>query len=241
MTGDERMRFCSECQKEVYNFSTMTRREIESLVQLTGGRFCARVIRDADDSVITAETKAVRGFSRFQASKFATAVLTATLTLYQNAFGQSLKANQSQKTIQIDSQPERATEKQDVLIKTATFRGTVYVQSRAVIVGAELTIQNLSNKQVFTTKTDEAGAFEIASLTEGLYKIKIESRGFITFRKNWFPIQAGTLDTLNITLLVGSLGEVVYVGGQPSLYEKFTEKITQPIRDLGNFLRRILP
>ena len=53
MEGDERVRFCRECNLNVYNLSGMTRREAESLVAETEGRLCARFFRRADGTVLT--------------------------------------------------------------------------------------------------------------------------------------------------------------------------------------------
>jgi hypothetical protein len=53
MVGDERVRFCGECQLHVYNLSGMTRREAEALVTNTEGRLCVRFYRRADGSVLT--------------------------------------------------------------------------------------------------------------------------------------------------------------------------------------------
>jgi len=55
MTGDERARFCGQCQKHVYNLSAMTRAQIEALVRETEGRFCGRFYRRADGRMLTAD------------------------------------------------------------------------------------------------------------------------------------------------------------------------------------------
>src|SRR5262245_38750843 len=81
MTGDNKTRFCAACNKRVYNLAALTRREVETLVRETNGRFCARVIRDADGSVITAAENVGLNLVRLRASKFASAVVTTALSL----------------------------------------------------------------------------------------------------------------------------------------------------------------
>ena len=49
----ERIRFCSQCNLNVYNLSGMTRREAESLITRTEGRLCVRFYRRADGSILT--------------------------------------------------------------------------------------------------------------------------------------------------------------------------------------------
>jgi hypothetical protein len=50
---DERVRFCSQCNLNVYNLSGMNRREAEDLITKTEGRLCVRFYRRADGSVLT--------------------------------------------------------------------------------------------------------------------------------------------------------------------------------------------
>src|SRR6266571_6756710 len=53
MIGTERVRFCGQCQLNVYNLSSMSRRDAESLIVRTEGRLCVRFYRRKDGSIIT--------------------------------------------------------------------------------------------------------------------------------------------------------------------------------------------
>ncbi len=53
MIGTDRVRFCGQCQLNVYNMSSMSRREAESLIARTEGRLCVRFYRRKDGSIIT--------------------------------------------------------------------------------------------------------------------------------------------------------------------------------------------
>jgi hypothetical protein len=53
MIGDERVRFCSQCSLNVYNLSSMSRSDAQSLIARTEGRLCVRVYRRSDGSIIT--------------------------------------------------------------------------------------------------------------------------------------------------------------------------------------------
>src|SRR4030095_12459952 len=46
MTGNDRVRFCSHCAKDVNNISAMTRKEAARLVRKSGGRLCVRYRTD---------------------------------------------------------------------------------------------------------------------------------------------------------------------------------------------------
>jgi hypothetical protein len=53
MEGNDRVRFCAECKKNVFNLSAMTRRDAEALLKETNGNLCTRLYRRADGTVLT--------------------------------------------------------------------------------------------------------------------------------------------------------------------------------------------
>lgn len=53
MTGDDRVRFCGSCQKNVFNLSNMSRDDAEALIEKTEGRVCVRYYRRRDGTVLT--------------------------------------------------------------------------------------------------------------------------------------------------------------------------------------------
>lgn len=53
MIGNERARFCGQCELNVYNLSSMSTLEAESLIARTEGRLCVRYYRRKDGSIIT--------------------------------------------------------------------------------------------------------------------------------------------------------------------------------------------
>jgi hypothetical protein len=55
MTGDDRTRFCGECQRHVYNLSDLSRTEAEILIQQTEGQLCVRYFRRRDGTIQTSD------------------------------------------------------------------------------------------------------------------------------------------------------------------------------------------
>ena len=55
MLGDDRARFCRECNKCVYNIATMSAAEALSLIEETEGRVCMRLYRRTDGTVLTSD------------------------------------------------------------------------------------------------------------------------------------------------------------------------------------------
>ena len=53
MIGDERVRFCVQCELNVYNLSALTKAQAENLIVRTDGRLCVRFYRRKDGSILT--------------------------------------------------------------------------------------------------------------------------------------------------------------------------------------------
>ncbi len=77
MVGDETARFCLKCEKNVYDLSSMTRAEAESLITAKEGKLCVRYYRRADGTVLTADCP--EGIARQRRRKLAAGVVGASL------------------------------------------------------------------------------------------------------------------------------------------------------------------
>jgi hypothetical protein len=55
MDGDGRVRFCRECNRNVYNLSAMTEREARRVVAEREGRLCVRFYQRSDGTVLTSD------------------------------------------------------------------------------------------------------------------------------------------------------------------------------------------
>jgi hypothetical protein len=53
MEGDDRVRFCDECELNVYNLANMTEEQALKLVEEREGRLCVRLYQREDGTVIT--------------------------------------------------------------------------------------------------------------------------------------------------------------------------------------------
>jgi hypothetical protein len=85
MAGDDRQRFCQECQLNVFNLSGMTAAAATQLLQESEGRLCVRLFRRDDGKVLTADCPvgwaAVRRRARLAKARLVAvlAVLSASL------------------------------------------------------------------------------------------------------------------------------------------------------------------
>jgi hypothetical protein len=80
MTGDERVRFCGQCNLNVYNLSGMTKREAESLVTEAEGRLCIRYYRRADGTILTRNCPVGLTAIKRRFSSITRAILSAVLS-----------------------------------------------------------------------------------------------------------------------------------------------------------------
>jgi hypothetical protein len=55
MTGDERVRHCGKCDKQVFDLSEMTRVEAEALIVEKAGNLCARYYQRPDGTILLAD------------------------------------------------------------------------------------------------------------------------------------------------------------------------------------------
>ena len=82
MTGDERTRFCAQCELNVYNLSGMTRREAEALLTRAEGRLCVRFYRRSDGTILTRQCPVGLRALKARAGRAARAFLSAVLGFF---------------------------------------------------------------------------------------------------------------------------------------------------------------
>src|SRR6267378_3826227 len=93
----------------------------------------------------------------------------------------------------------------------ATVGGTVSDSTGALIPGVTITATNTATGIVNTVISNEAGAYQFASLQTGTYKISAELSGFQTQTYNNVTLGISQQVRLNFTLQVGSVAQAVEV------------------------------
>src|SRR6059036_3052883 len=93
----------------------------------------------------------------------------------------------------------------------ATLGGTVSDATGALIPGVSITATNTATGIVNTVLTNEAGAYQLASLQTGTYKVSAELSGFRTQTYNDVALGVSQQVRLNFTLQVGSVAQTVEV------------------------------
>jgi len=87
MIGSARVRFCSQCQLNVYNLSAMARDEAESLIMNAEGRLCIKFYRRRGGSILTQDCPVGLRRLKQRASRIRRAVVSAVLGFLAGAGG----------------------------------------------------------------------------------------------------------------------------------------------------------
>jgi carboxypeptidase family protein len=177
MTGDDHVRFCDSCSLHVYNFSEMTSDEIKSLILRTEGRICGRLLRRTDGTIMTRDCPVGLRALRQRVSRRAAATFASILSLCSVVLPQALtrdnKTCQQVSTLNI----ERTKPEND---RRPTFTGIVLDRLGAVIVTAELILQEESTKKKRIVRTNDNGVFSFDDVSDGIYTLNVAAPGFKT-------------------------------------------------------------
>jgi len=91
MVGDDRVRFCGQCEKNVYNLSAMPRDEAEALLAAREGKMCVRLYKREDGTVMTSDCPVGvkrRRRRRAVAGVLGGGMMAATASLFASSAGQ---------------------------------------------------------------------------------------------------------------------------------------------------------
>ena len=92
-----------------------------------------------------------------------------------------------------------------------SMHGTVIDKTGAAVPGAAVTVTDLATNASRTTKTDNAGAFGIAQLSPGDYRVEIEKAGFKKYVETKVTVLVATPTTLDVRLELGTVSQQVIV------------------------------
>jgi hypothetical protein len=106
----------------------------------------------------------------------------------------------------------------------ATLSGTVTDNSGGVVVGAEVTIKDVSTDIVRTVLTNTDGFYSAANLLPDNYIVSVSAAGFSTETAN-VTLTVGAKQVLNRTLQVGSQTQAIEVAGGEAMTMNLTDAV----------------
>jgi hypothetical protein len=96
-------------------------------------------------------------------------------------------------------------------VSGATLSGEISDNSGAVVPGALVTAQNVSNGASRSATTNDAGFYVIPNLLPGDYTVKVEANGFSTVLQKGLVLTVGAQQTYDGKLSVGKISQTVVV------------------------------
>jgi hypothetical protein len=97
--------------------------------------------------------------------------------------------------------------------------GRVLDQSAAALPGVSVTATNVATNVTSTTTTNAEGGYTILYLPAGIYRVSAELAGFKTLNRENIEVRVGDRLTLDLSLEVGQIEEVVSVTAESPLLE----------------------
>src|SRR5262245_61067860 len=96
-------------------------------------------------------------------------------------------------------------------VNKSNLTGIVHDSTGAVIPGIPVRIINQNTSVERTERTNEIGLYRFVLVDLGTYRIEIDSPGFKKFARPSVILNAGATTTVDVTLEVGDLSDVVTV------------------------------
>lgn len=207
MSGDDNMRFCQQCQLNVYNISNLTEKQIEELFIAKEGKLCVRLYRRKDGTVLVTDCPTGLKLLRQRTNKIAKAIFSSCLTLLMTFFiEQNIYAKN---LIKIDTSVNKVeANKISDEQHSATIYGVVADETNAVIAGTKVIVINEENNDEIAIMTDEAGNYKFDSLKPGKYRLKAETAGFQTVVKNHVDLTLNQKLELNLNMKASNTVEM---------------------------------
>jgi hypothetical protein len=223
MVGDENVRFCEGCRKNVYNLSAMPRREASKFVARNSGKVCVRYVRLTDGKVQTADTKLYKITRR--ASQLAAGMFGATLTLSAIANAQTPEKPKPAPAKTVRTQNKNNSE-------TSQISFTVSDATGAGIPNAEIRLTNPQTNEEFTALTNEDGTANLDFIPPGRYEVKAAANGFQPF-KRVFQIKERVEPNIKIYLEVGAVvGVFIIREYEIPLFEAIAQKDNEVVKKM---------
>lgn len=209
--GDDRVRFCHECNLNVYNISGMTRKQAESLIESAQGqRLCVRLYRREDGTVITEDCPVGLRALRRRVLRVAGATFAALMSLCVSALGQD-RAKVCTQEDAGKAAVETGKSQADAHEGTAAISGIITDPSGAAVPGAKITLTYKGSKKEQVLVSNDEGEFQFLSLAAGFYIVRVEMNGFKAAKVERVEARPNLENRVTVSLEVG--GKYVVVGG----------------------------
>lgn len=214
MEGNDKIRFCSHCQKTVNNISSLTREEAIDLAYKSKGNLCVKYYRKSDGTIrfITTNPNFNQNdenknnndsLVKFAAGLFFAAALTSVTPVMA-------QTRDISDPVRILSEYRQSSQQSPVFDGSSSISGTILDTKGALVAGVNITLTSKTTGATFSTTSNEFGNFSFSSIPEDDYVLVTETPGF---KKTETDLSSLTDPKIQIALNVSDEQETVTVGG----------------------------
>lgn len=114
-------------------------------------------------------------------------------------------------------------------ITGAVIHGAVTDPQNAAVAGVEITVINRDTGISVTTRTNQAGVYELPALNPGTYELVGRMAGFSAHRRSGIELGLQQRLRVDFALQLAGVAEMIEVQGSPSVLETETARISHPI------------
>jgi hypothetical protein len=208
MRGNEQIRFCSHCAKDVHNLSEMTRKRARKIVAESNGGICVRYTRRSDGRIQTIKNT-LHQISR--QTGIAAGVLGTSLTVSTLAYAQDeVKVSPSENVVAVEVENKKNDS------PNGSISGTITDPNGAVISFALVTLVNEQTAFYQSVNSNQEGVYEFKDVPIGDYKLKVDAGGFASKEIAQTSIDGGE-QNYNAQMAIETMHEVVTVGADTEI------------------------
>jgi len=220
MAGDDRVRYCSLCNLNVYNFAELTRNEVRELLLRSEGRVCGRLYRRTDGTILTRDCPTGLRALRRRVSRIASATAAALFSFASFAFGGTMCEMKKHGHIKLDIERSAAPQK-------AMLTGVVLAAGNP-LPGATVKVRSETGIAELTTVSDATGAFTVASIDDGLYRVEVTLAGFNPAAIEHLQLDGNEVTKAQFSMQLAEMQTVGIIAVDPQLRnEPLTTTFTQ--------------
>lgn len=205
MEGNDKVRFCSHCAKDVNDVSRMTRREAMRLVRRSKGGIC---VRYEVHPVTRRPVFISRAGSAARRAGIAAGVISASLLMAEAAYAQG--GAMPVETVRVEQTEKTGS-------TGAALSGYVTDSAGAAIPFAVVSVSNGGTYEYRAANASAEGFYEFKDLSAGTYTVKIEAGGFDARQIENVQLSEATTVRRDARLEVQQLAATVEVKDEVSL------------------------
>lgn len=201
MAGNDRVRFCSHCAKDVHDVSKATRRDAMRLVRRSEGGVC---VRYEIHPVKRTPVFAPRIGKLVRQSGIAAGVITASIAMADAAYAQGdMRPFETVRAEQGDKKGGGG----------AVISGYITDSAGAAIPFAVVSLSNIGTYEYRAVNANGEGFYEFKDLSPGTYSIKFEAGGFAAKQIDNVGLTEGGTVRRDSRMEVQQLEEAVEIKG----------------------------